>query len=290
MIKIRDLKVSSFSLDSQDLLWEIEETLEDVRDYDFFIQRSEGQEGPFDTIGGPLVDQYSFRDVQAPAYNRERQHLYRIRIVKRDTGLESFSSVEFQIAPQDLIAAEIQRSEFLRLREYVGRKVFIFQKRTFGQRCLTCWDPIKQRLTVSSCPECFNTGFSRGFMRPVSTYMQIDPATGLAGQAEQLSDLGKTQHSIVRGRTILHIIMKSGDLVMELENIRWRITGTLVSDHIRHPVTQDVTMMRIPETDIEYSIPLAGVDPATFQASPARAFRNPMNIDAVLKESERISV
>jgi hypothetical protein len=85
------------------------------------------------------------------------------------------------------------------------------------------------------------------------------------------------------------VILKAGDVIVELENIRWRVTGTLTSQHLRHPVTQDLTLIRIPEGDIEFDLPLPNIDPASFQASPDRAFRNPMNIDAVLKERERIS-
>ena len=247
MIVVDTLKVVSFSNDFFDVTWTVEDTNENILNFDFFVQRSESPEGPFDTLAGPLVDKFSFRDTQAPQYYRGRGFFYKIRIVERSTGTEGFSDTALPIAGIDQISAEIQRCEFLLHKEFTGRKVFIFPKRTFGQRCTACWDATKNRVTSSRCIECFDTGFTRGFFSPIQTFMQIDPSAGLATKAEDTGERGKEQHNIVSARMIIFPLTKSGDVVVEAENTRWRVVGTVKMQHIRHPVTQQATLLQIPE-------------------------------------------
>lgn len=289
MIVIKDLKVVSFSKDSLDLSWAIEDTTENVLDYDFFIQRSEGEQGPFDTVGGPVVDEFSFlfRDVTAPQYWRGRQHIYRIEAINRVTK-ESQSSLTAQaLAPADLVTQEIRRCEILRFREFAGRKVFVFPRRTFGQRCGTCFDEVKTRKRRANCAECFDTGFARGYLRPIQTFLQIEPNFGQAGQSERLTDLGRTQHNLITARAPIIPLYKAGDLVVEAENTRWRVVGVTSYQHLRSPVAQQLTLIQIPDNDIEYRIPIEGINPVTFEATASRAFTNPSNIDAATEGISR---
>lgn len=280
MILVRNLKVTSLSNDAYDLTWEVEETVEDVRDYDLFVERSEGQEGPFDRISGPLVDEYLFRDVQAPQYYRNRQLYYRFHIVLRTTGEESFSEATLSQAPSDLIAVEIQRLETVMMKEYSARRVIILQRRTFGQRC-HCFDTEKHRLTTRNCTECYGTGFARGYTKPMISLMQFEPSLGRASQSEHITDLGRTQTDIIGARLVVFPLLKANDLIVEVENIRWRVTGAVTYQHLRAAAAQSVTLFQIPENDIEYTVPIENFDFRTFPATPERAFTNPTNIDAV---------
>jgi hypothetical protein len=285
MLKVKNISILAFSKDFLDVSWEVEDTVEDIRDYDFFVQRSEGIEGPYDEIGGPLADEFMFRDVQAPLFHRWRQLYYRIRTVNRATSEEEISPSNQPIASKDLIAAEIQRLEFIRLNEFVGRRAIVMQKRTFGQRCVTCWDVIKQRIRISRCKDCFGVGFVRGYMKPVETLIQIEPST----QTEQLQDTGKTQHNVVSARAFIFPFLKPGDMVVEAENNRWRVTSSFYVEQLRHPVAQQVALIQIPDTDIEYIIPL-DIGSVLDKPSPIRAFHNFANIDSAIKGVEKVTI
>lgn len=292
MIVVKDLRVVSLSKDFLDITWKIEDTVENVLDFDFFIQRSESSQGPFDTIGGPLVDSFDFkfRDVRAPQYNRGRQHVYRIEARHRLTGEVEPSTTVQPLAAADLITQEIRRCEILRLKEFAGRLVFVFPRRTFGQRCANCWDEIKKKQKVDKCAECFDTSFARGYLKPIQTLMQLEPDIGRAGQSERITDLGKTQHNIITGRAPILPILKAKDMVIEAENVRWRIVGVVDYQHMRSPVAQQITLLQIPDSDVEYRIPLSGIDLSTFQPTAERAFRNPMNLDSAAEGLSRTSL
>jgi len=290
VLNVNSVDVASFSFDFLDVVWTIDDTNEDVTDFDFFVERSEAVEGPFDLIAGPLIDEFRFRDVQAPRYHRSRQFFYRIKTVERATGKFVFSNTGLPLARLDLVSAEIQKSELIAFKEFTSRKVWIFPRRTFGQKCPACYDPIKDRTRSSRCLECFGTGFARGFLRPIESFITFSPETGLIGQSEKLTERGREQHNIVSIRAFIIPLLKAGDMIVEVENARWRVTGAGTMQHLRHPVTQHATVFQMPDNDIEFAVPIKGIDPVTFQAAPKRAFTNYANIDAAREGDRRSTV
>lgn len=289
MVSVKELTVSSPTRDALDIRWKIEDTNEDLLLIDFFVQRSEGQVGPFEDIAGPIVDTfvYRFQDIQAPQYYRGRQFIYRLRMKNRSTGEEGFSEVTQILPQQDLIAKEIERLEVIRMMEYSGRRVLILQRRTFGQRCPNCWDQGKTRIRRTNCSECFDTGFARGYLQPLITFAEIETNVGHLGLAEQQTELGQKQHNIVSARIISFPLVTAGDLIIEAEHTIWRVVGLSNYQHIRSVVAQQLALFQVPETDIEYRIPLSGIDFATFQAAPRRAQTNYANIDAATEGIRR---
>lgn len=114
----------------------------------------------------------------------------------------------------------------------------------------------------------------------------MDPSVGLTNQSERVTTLGKVQHNLITARAFIIPLLKAGDLIIEVENTRWKVIGASSAEHIRHPVAQTATLMQIPENDIEFKFPIEGIDLATFKAAPERAFKNYMNIDAVEEEGK----
>jgi len=70
--------------------WEVENTSEDLLDYDFRIQRSESGEGPFTYITEPFCDKYSFVDSIVDIETRaNRVWYYRVEATVRYDGREA---------------------------------------------------------------------------------------------------------------------------------------------------------------------------------------------------------
>lgn len=283
MIEVVNIIVRSYSVEYLDISWEIKDTQDNVRDYDFYVLRSMSPEGPFDVIAGPFVDFYMFRDSTVPKTTPNRVWYYKIRTVKRDTGEEKDWGNTFymrpatQNAPADLYAKEMSRRMNLLLSEFIGRKYILYKIRTFGQRCPTCWDPIKKAKRLSYCVDCFGTGFAGGYHSPMIIHLQLDPAP------ESVQTLGdqETLQKNTTARCSNYPPLTFRDVLISPENERWRVSQVSTTTKLGAVVHQNLTLHLIPRTDIEYRLP---VNAEYFQASPEREFINPENLNVLSTE------
>lgn len=283
MLQVTKLTVRSFTLDHLDVFWEIapvagpssDETPHEIFDYDFYIQRSEAALGPYDGVGGPYRDTYSFRDIGVQTLHKWRQYFYKIRVVHRSSGEEKTFGPVGSIEPeQDLIASEISRQEDMLFREFIGRKCILYPARTFGPAC-TCFDPYTNRRTRSQHKPCFGTGWLGGFLSPVIVYVQIDPFP----KASEQSSLQERQPGDTLARMISFPPVNPKDILIEAENRRWRVEKNQPTQRLRAVVRQELTIHEIPKGDIEYALPI-NLDTKSLQPAAERNFTNPQNIDA----------
>ncbi len=143
--------------------------------------------------------------------------------------------------------------------------------RTFGQRCPDSWDPYKQKLTRSGCQTCFDTGFVRGYLHPIEIWGQIDPSP----KSEQNTNVGSQQQVDTTARFGSFPPMKPRDVIIEAENLRWRIVKVTQTEKARARIHQELQIHRIPEKDIEFVIPLVlGTPLKDLAISPERNFIN----------------
>lgn len=280
MLKVCNIRVRSFDLDYLDIVWEIGPTTEDIFDYDFYVQRSENEYSDYVDIVGPFTDAYRFRDLTRRGQkNFFRRFYYRIRVVHRETAATETYPEEGGVALRadpDLVALEMSRNARLRLQEFSGRKVWLFPIRTFGQTC-TCKDSVTGRRKRSLCPVCFDSGWVGGYHRPLEVYMQIITPP----EATTRSDLNEVQNMNATGRIGNYPELHSRWVVVEAENIRWRVgEGIKKVEKGRAVIRQDFPLHRIPVGDIEYTLPIsltqAEVD--ALQPTAQRLYTNPQDI------------
>ena len=224
MLKVVKLVARSFDLDCVDLFWETtdfqaDDALNAITSYDFYVERSESPEGPWDPLAGPFQDQYIFRDFSPNLLHKWRKLFYRLRVVYKPTSAEEIFGPTALLPEPDLIALEIQRQEDVLFREFVGRRCFVFPVRTFGPRC-SCYDKISGRKTRTGCLMCFDTGYMGGFLRPIEAYIQLDPE---AHNPSNTNVHGERQELNTSARLISFPPMKPKDILIEAENKRWRI-------------------------------------------------------------------
>jgi hypothetical protein len=77
--------------------------------------------------------------------------------------------------------------------------------------------------------------------------------------------------------------LSEGDMVVEAENIRWRIGSTINKvKKARALVRQQAQLHRVPKGDIEYTIPLnlSENEVRTLLASPERNYTNPQSLES----------
>lgn len=283
MFNVTKLTVRSLDLDHLDIFWEIgnvagprrDEDPHEILSYQFFILRAgDSPMGPYEQIGGPLVDQYSFRDVKITLLHKWRQYHYKLKVVDKRTGdSEEFGPASSGAAPPDLVTLEILRQEDVLFREFVGRRCWLFPIRTFGPRC-SCFDVTTGRITRSNHALCYGTGFLGGYMSPIEVWPQIDPNP----KNTQPTALQEVHQSDTVGRMISFPPVNPRDILVESENTRWRVINVTPTQRLRAVVRQELRLHEIPKGDIEYDLPVR-VDLKSLQAAAMRNFTNPQNLD-----------
>lgn len=281
----------SFDLDHVDLYWEVADyytgtvTDENIFAYTFQVLRSESSSGPWDPLTKPFKNAFYFRDVSPALLHKWRNLYYILRV----TDLRTTETMDFgptaQLPEPDLIALEIMRQEDVLMREFVGRKCWLFPVKTFGPRCI-CFDPVKGKKTRSNCPTCFDTGYLGGYLSPVECYVQIDPSAN----ANQKTPLGQQQMNNTGARLISFPPIKPDDILVEAENRRWKVVTVAMTARLRAVVHQELTLHEIPRGDAEYKLPIRIEDLRTVQPSAERNFTNPQHVDGDAQRTDFLAV
>lgn len=280
-LAITDLRVRSLDVDRAEVTWELGQTYDDPRDYTMTVWRSESPRGPFEAITQEFEDRYIFVDARVPRGDRFRQLWYKLVVKnKADTSTVEYGPASLEPEP-DLIAAYIRRSEMTLFTQVTGRLIWLFKRRTFGMRCPSCYDRVSGKKLRSNCPTCFSTSFLRGYHDPMEVWVQIDPAA----KAQQNQAQQAAQHQATTARTSFFPNIVPGDVLVEAENRRWSVLTVQMSERLRAPIKQELTMRAIERTDIEYTLPI-NLDRALrdIQPSPARMFTNPTQLANTIDE------
>jgi hypothetical protein len=274
MIQVTQLYAKSFDLDHTDVFWEVESFVGNILQYEFTVLRSESSFGPWEQLTPPFQDKYYFRDSTPAKVNKYRTLFYLLRVKDKSNGEVKEFGPTAQIAEPDLIALEINRVEDILLREFVGRQCWLFPVRTFGAYCV-CFDRISGRRTKALCLNCYDTGYLGGFLTPINCYIQFDPS----GQRPVPTTFKERQDNRTTARLISFPSVKPKDIVVEAENIRWRVESVTQTQRLRAVVHQELTLREIDKGDVEYKLPLNITDLTTLQPSPERNFTNPQHTD-----------
>lgn len=282
MLNPSNIRLRAFDRGYLDLFWDYAATFESIGDYDVYVQRSEAEFGPYVDISPALIGDEHFRDSTVKGYTSFFDRVYyRLRIVNRSTAdTASFpvlGGVRLEARP-DLAALEMARHTNLRLRESEGREVWIYQRKRSGQRCTTCFDWAMSRSIRADCPVCYGTTWVGGYNTPIRTYVQVFAPQEMTqhtahGPVESKTSLGKFGN---------YPEIFENDVVIEAENIRWKIGGPITKiQKSRALVRQQAPLNAIPVSDIEYSLPvnLTLAEAGALEASPERNLTRPKNTE-----------
>ena len=275
MLKVTQFYARSFDLDHLDVFWEVEDFVGDIRQFNFYLSRSESPSGPWELLAGPFKDQYYFRDISTVMMHKWRSLYYKLEIEDVVNHEREEFGPTSQLPEPDLIALEIMRQEDVLFREHVGRQVWLFPVRTFGANCV-CFDRVSGRRTKSNCLNCYDTGYLGGFLSPIGCFVQIDPNAN----APSNTPYGEQQVNTTSARLISFPPIKPKDILVEAENKRWRVITVSTTQRLRSVVHQELTLHEIPRGDVEYKLPINVGDLTTLTLAAERNFTNPQHVDA----------
>jgi len=279
-IDVQNLRVRSLDADFHEISWELASTTEDIFDYTFQLLRSEGPEGPFEPLTPEMEDKYLFVDNTIRRGHQYRTYYYRLRVRSKADGQTKDFGPAYGEADPDLIARDVRKNANILFREFAGRRCWVFPVRTFGQRC-ECWDPILQKKVRSGCLTCFDTSFVRGYMSPIEAWVQMDPNP----KAEQNMSVGPAQTQATTARMGYWPPLKPRDLVIEPENLRWRVGSVSNTQRLRAVLHQEVQLSQIPLTDIEYKLEFdIGEALKDMWLAGSRNYTNPQTLEAAGNE------
>lgn len=229
-----------------------------------------------------MEDQYFFVDNNLRHGHIYRQTYYKLLVkCKSDNSTLEFGPVSKSAEP-DLIATEVRSHVNLLFREFAGRRCWLFPIRTFGQRC-ACFNSSLGKRTKSGCLTCYDSSWVRGYLKPIEVWVQIDPTA----KSEQNMTSGPTQQENTTARLGFYPEIKPRDMLIEAENIRWRVVKVSSTEKSRALIHQELELHRIPETDIEYRLtfdPNLGLALKDIFFSPSRNFSNPQTVEAYTNE------
>ncbi len=278
LITVADFLVRSLDIDKNELSWKLEESSEDVLDYTFQVQRSESPNGPWDVLSSPFQDQFFFIDKTIHTGDRWRKYYYQLFVTRVPTGETCTFGPVSQSPDADIIALELRRQMQLLFKEFAGRRCWVLPVRSFGQRC-SCYNRKLKVRTRSGCRLCWDTGFVRGYLYPIESWIQVDPSP----KAKQFTNVGEQEQSNSTMRLVWYPPLKPDDLIIEPENRRWRVVSVTQTEQGRAAVHQEVQIHEVPPKDIEYAVPLV-LDKALKDIwfNPKRNFTNPFTLEEFL--------
>ncbi len=283
MLDVTNIRVRSFDLNYLDVYWDVAPCHEDINQYEFYVVRSDAEFGEYAEVAGPLVNMFHVRDNSVRGHKSFYNKIYyRVLCKNRFSGEEKYYPETGGVclsAPLDLVGLEMARINNVKLKEFTGRKLWVFTRKTSGQRCSACYDPVAARKTKSRCANCFDTTWVGGFNAPVEVYgMIISP-----DEASVHADFGNIE---IENTALLignYPELFEGDIIIEAENVRWRVGSTIKKvKKSRAIIRQQAPLHRIPNGDVEFKLPmnLSEQELADLQASPERNLTNPQTIES----------
>ena len=275
MISITGVRVTGFDRRYHDIDWTIAPTHDDLQEWEFFVERSEAEAGPWDIIAGPIIDRYYLRDNTTPQISNNRVLFYRVRAVNPSRGHEIVSPLADREGAPDLIAAEISSLENLMFTEFAGTRAWLFVRRTFGQRCPQCWDDELAKRLDDSCPTCFGAGFSGGYHYPIEFFAQFDKSP----QTENVSTHDHHQQTLQSFRCPASPHITPLSLVINHKNQRLRVISVSSTQRLGVSVHQEVQAIQLQPGSIEDAITLK-VDHRTLALTAGRNYTNPQNLES----------
>ena len=173
----------------------------------------------------PVLDVNFYRHEKVNIFNKNTRHYYQIT-VKRLSNSVYVTIYESEIVPlnaeiKDPYAIEIQRRKTLVNKEYRKNTGFVLIRKTYGEKCPSCFDENYEASNNSHCTTCYGTSFKGGFFAKI-------PITYEVGQSEEQivsTDIEKMYPKQKNFTVIGFPILSQGDIIVDRNLQKWRVEG-----------------------------------------------------------------
>lgn len=229
---------------------------EDWGNCTFNVYKSRFETGPFEKINTTPIDGLVFQDTGTRMWSKMEKDFYIVEAILHDKGGAYLRSKPYSWERQqrrwvEIRSIEIQRRFWLMLTKFMGVETYVFKRRSYGNRCDTCWDYHNHKVTNDKCPECFGTGWSGGYLEPYLTRVQYD----ITPNNKELTVGGVSEPNSLHAQTISFPQIDDWDLVYRArDNIFYRVDRVTPTELLTVPVSQHLTIVELPRNYVEYSL------------------------------------
>ena len=197
-----------------------------------------------------------FLDDDVNLYSKWRDFYYRV-VVKRysareDKYKEIFTAdCNIRNKLNDPIANIISYRNNIVRKNYQKNLGTVFVKKTFGERCKSCYDENYGTVSNSSCDECLGTTFVGGFFNPVKN---VPYQVGAAPKKSTAMDPERMEIESRNFNISGHPILNSGDIFIDRFNSLWRIENVTSTVHNGGLTHQTALCRRLDYNTIEHKL------------------------------------
>jgi len=203
-------------------------------------------------------DQFLVEDPIRRSYGMSDAGFYRVRTF---SGVPEYVSEVVQAGgdlsrAEQLILRAITDKERLRMEKRGGTCGYLYKRRVWGDKCLTCTDPDTGEVVKARCTECYGTGIVGGYFTPVA-YWTI-PSNPRKTRGYRVDpDRGGVDDQIEYFRGLNCPWLSSGDVWVNYKNDRRYIVHAISDLQYAGTVWgfDPIEMRLVPSSDIIYDLP-----------------------------------
>lgn len=238
---------------------------------DFYVEFARsGGEWERLNIGAPIQDTV-YVDTDKRRYNYRMELEFR---VVADDGVEEHISLPSRLSgvwnTHDwLIARDIIRKEYLRLKQYVGTPMWLLRRRASGVRCdePNCLDFDTNNPISVLCPTCHGTGYKNAFYNAIPFYVEFSPTNE---NKKSTGEYGTEQDGLQQVvRAVAYPRVDAYDMLVAAQTgERYVIRNVQDVAAVRNkPLVYNLQLFRVSGADYKHDVPLEQTvpDPAAVQ-------------------------
>jgi hypothetical protein len=230
----------------------------------FNVYKSANGDGPFEQVNQTPITGTFFKDLTTEAFSKFGRDFYVVEVILpsgQTTRSPASSWQKIRRKDVELKALDIQRREYLLLSKYTGVESLVFSRRTYGKRCLLCWNPTTERVMNDACPSCLGTSFEGGYFPGISSFIQYEPTPN----SVTLTYFGKFEPNQIGAWTISYPEINPHDLIVRLSDWKvYRVEAIQSTELLTVSVRQIMQITELDKESVEYQ--LITKDPTVFPA------------------------
>lgn len=158
--------------------WALKSTFLAPAPHTFLLQYSQypvDDDTAWEDIGMATEDTYEAIDVKQRNHGNYMRTHYRVVVTDGDSRqyvsrpIQAWANFDFR---QQTLVQQVLRTEQLRMQGSPNSmRGMLLKRKTSGQHCTECIDPLTKRVTESCCETCYGTGFVGGYWRSTECSM-----------------------------------------------------------------------------------------------------------------------
>jgi hypothetical protein len=223
---------------------------------EFNVYFSQVEDSGFEKLNSTPLTGTFFTDTTTREYSKYTKGYYVIEAI-----LTSKGNVTLRSNPKTwhshqrnwvtLRSLEIQRREYWFLSRFGGIKTYLFRRKSYGQRCLTCWDFKLEKVMQDHCPDCLGTGFEGGYFDPSICYVQYDATP----ENNAKTYYGRMEQVQIGAWTISIPTMRVDDVLVQTGTWRmYKVLSNAPTELQGNPVRQILGLTQLSKGDVEYQL------------------------------------